>query len=157
MIFHMYVLAFFAIFASIFDAVDGYVARKTGRVSRFGGFFDATSDRIADFLYITAFGYAGIAAWKIVVFVLFTTMLVSYTRARAEAAFLGKLKFNNGLLQRAGRIFLIGLSLLLFLVFPNISIFGFNSVAAAFLLVSFLNVITVIQRTIFTYKMASGN
>lgn len=152
MVYQLYIAAFIALFGTVFDAVDGYVARKTGKVSKFGGFLDATLDRIADFLFITAFGYAGLVKWEIVVMALFTTMLVSYTRARAEATFLGNIKFDRGLLQRPGRIFLIGFSLFLFITSSNFLIFGKPMLDMLFLLISILNMLTVSQRVIAVYK-----
>ena len=34
--------------AGLFDMVDGRVARQTGQVTRFGGFFDSVIDRYSD-------------------------------------------------------------------------------------------------------------
>src|ERR1043166_10196215 len=36
------------IVANLFDMLDGQVARKTGQVTRFGGFLDSTLDRVSD-------------------------------------------------------------------------------------------------------------
>src|SRR5437773_7046699 len=40
------------IFAGIFDIVDGEVARRTKRVTRFGAFFDSVIDRYSDLLLL---------------------------------------------------------------------------------------------------------
>ncbi len=150
----MYLLACIAFSGSLFDAVDGYVARKTGKVSRFGGFIDAVFDRISDFFFIAAFGYAGIVTLEITLLALFTTMLVSYLRARAEASLIGS-KLTEGMFQRSGRICLIGCSFILFLYFPGMYILEANIVEAAFIFLVFLNGITIIQRIIIAYKKFS--
>lgn len=78
---------------SLLDAVDGALARATGGATAFGGFLDSTLDRAAEaILYAGVAGYylAGSAdpAWPVLLaFVALTaSFLVSYTRARGEAA-----------------------------------------------------------------------
>src|SRR6185312_962192 len=50
---HIYWISIVSIVGFLFDAIDGYVARKQNKVTPFGGFLDSTLDRIADFLFIT--------------------------------------------------------------------------------------------------------
>jgi phosphatidylglycerophosphate synthase len=74
-----------------FDMFDGALARATGRTSRFGAFLDSTFDRWGE-----AVVYAGVATGAVIAGSALTTLLaalamasafmVSYTRARAEAA-----------------------------------------------------------------------
>src|ERR1022692_3149522 len=76
--------------AGIFDMVDGRVARRTNQVTVFGAFFDSVIDRYSD--VVLFFGllvyyaraerlfYVGLVA-----FVMTASLMVSYTRARAEA------------------------------------------------------------------------
>ena len=40
------------LFAGIFDMVDGEVARRTGRVTKFGAFFDSVIDRYSDMVLL---------------------------------------------------------------------------------------------------------
>jgi CDP-diacylglycerol--glycerol-3-phosphate 3-phosphatidyltransferase len=75
--------------AGLFDMVDGRVARETNRVTRFGGFFDSVLDRYSDLALlvgllvwygsINRFGYVVLTA-----IVMTGSVMVSYTRARAE-------------------------------------------------------------------------
>lgn len=77
------------ILASLFDTLDGAVARATNRVSTFGAFFDSVLDR-----YSEAVLYFGLLMWYIrsgsteEILLIYATIigsfLVSYTRARAE-------------------------------------------------------------------------
>ena len=75
--------------AGLFDMVDGRVARETNRVTRFGGFFDSVLDRYSDLGVLVGLlvYYASINRFFYVVLtaiVMTGTVMVSYTRARAE-------------------------------------------------------------------------
>lgn len=71
------------------DGLDGTMARRSGKESRFGAFLDSTLDRLSDGALFVAIGWwcvvmndgvgAGLAAAGLVV-----GFLVSYARARAE-------------------------------------------------------------------------
>ncbi|MFP5248701.1 MAG: CDP-alcohol phosphatidyltransferase family protein, partial [Acidobacteriota bacterium] len=95
--------------AGIFDMVDGRVARRTNQVTVFGSFFDSVIDRYSD--VVLFFGllvyYGRINRFRYVVlvaFVMVTSLMVSYTRARAEAL-IGSCKV--GFMERPERIVLI--------------------------------------------------
>jgi len=97
-----------------FDLFDGTVARRTGRASSFGAFFDSTLDRASEIaVYIglmvlfsdLGLAFVGIRASVWVVAGLAGSLMISYTRARAEA--LG-MKCAVGLMQRAERVILVG-------------------------------------------------
>src|SRR5439155_8065922 len=78
------------VFAGIFDMVDGEVARRTKRVTKFGAFFDSVIDRYSDMLLLL-----GLVIWYAKInrvfyvgltgLVLIGSVLTSYTRARAES------------------------------------------------------------------------
>ncbi len=78
------------IFAAVCDAMDGTVARVSGKGSRFGAFLDSTIDRFEEsivFLGLTIY-YARVGGrWEIPLLLVVTvgSLMVSYTRARAEA------------------------------------------------------------------------
>ena len=102
------------------DIVDGHVAKRAGLQSVFGSFYDSTTDRIAEVvvllgvmsLYLGREPNIG-EPWMayVVAAALAGSMLVSYTRAKAEA--LG-IDCKVGLMQRAERILLVGGSTLFF-------------------------------------------
>jgi len=76
--------------AGVFDMVDGRVARKTNQVSVFGAFFDSVMDRYSDvaiFFGLLIFYARGNRLFYVglVGFVMTACVMVSYTRARAEA------------------------------------------------------------------------
>ena len=98
--------AVIVLLGGIFDLVDGVVARRQGRVTTFGGFLDSSLDRVVDMalllglvLHYASRGAAPLAG--LAVLALVATVLVSYTKARAESVLPG---FKGGLLERAERI-----------------------------------------------------
>jgi phosphatidylglycerophosphate synthase len=151
-IYKMYFLAFIALLGSAVDLLDGMVARKYNKVTNFGGFFDSIIDRVGDFLYITAFSFSGIVRWEIAAPLLLFSFMTSYIRSRAGLAANSHMEFAVGLIERPERLLFIFLSLLLFTIFPEISLNGLNLAELAFLLLTFLSFVTVIQRTIHAYK-----
>jgi phosphatidylglycerophosphate synthase len=151
-IYKMYFLAFFALLGSAVDLLDGMVARKYNKVTNFGGFFDSIIDRVGDFLYITAFSFSGIVRWEIAAPLLLFSFMTSYIRSRAGLAANSHMEFAVGLIERPERLIFIFLSLLLFTIFPEVSLNGLNLAELAFLLLTFLSFVTVIQRTIHAYK-----
>ena len=102
------------LFAGLFDALDGAVARESGKISRFGAFLDSTLDRLSEaaifagivFFYANSGQpFGSLLAAAAMVFSLST----SYARARAEG--LG-IPCEVGLLERAGRVALLSASAL---------------------------------------------
>jgi phosphatidylglycerophosphate synthase len=97
------------VFAGIFDIVDGEVARRTKRVTKFGAFFDSVIDRYSDLLLllgliiwyakINRIFYVGLTG-----LVLIGSVLTSYTRARAESLIPA---CKVGFLERPERIVLL--------------------------------------------------
>src|SRR5579859_4093556 len=95
--------------AGIFDMVDGRVARQTDQVTVFGAFFDSVIDRYSDvvlFLGLLVFYARGNRLFYVFLaaFVMITSLMVSYTRARAEAL-IGQCKV--GFMERPERVVLI--------------------------------------------------
>lgn len=97
------------LFAGLFDALDGAVARESNRMSRFGAFLDSTLDRLSEaavfvgiIFYLASEGspYGTLLAGAAMTFSLGT----SYTRARAEG--LG-IDCEVGILERAGRVVIL--------------------------------------------------
>jgi CDP-diacylglycerol--glycerol-3-phosphate 3-phosphatidyltransferase len=88
----------------LFDALDGALARSTGQTTTFGAFFDSTLDRFAEIaLYLgLLYLYRGDLMAVLVIYLAITgSLMVSYTRARAEG--LG-LECKVGLFTRLERL-----------------------------------------------------
>jgi|SRR5436190_2238089 CDP-diacylglycerol--glycerol-3-phosphate 3-phosphatidyltransferase len=130
--------------ASIFDMVDGRVARATNQVTRFGGFFDSVLDRYSDlalFMGLLVY-YASINRYFYIVLtaiVMTGSVMVSYTRARAENSIP---KCKVGFLERPERIVLIMIGAL------------FNRMAAVLWVIAILSNWTVVHRMIYTWQEA---
>lgn len=132
--------------ASLFDTLDGALARLTNRVTKFGAFLDSTLDRLADAAILFAIIILGLqdgssATVLLACLALIGSLLVSYARARAEAV---DLKGEVGILTRAERIGLLVLGLLLNQIdYALIVILG---------IVTVLSFVTVAQRIIFVWQ-----
>lgn len=92
---------------STFDIFDGRVARAQGLNSQHGAFFDSCLDRFSEaFIYLGIMSFFSGTYYIYVVFlILSTTMMVSYTRARAEG--LG-IDCEVGIMQRTERVVYLG-------------------------------------------------
>ena len=128
--------------AGIFDMVDGRVARATGQVTQFGAFFDSVIDRYSDVaLYFGLLVYYARAERFFYVvltaLVMTTSVMVSYTRARAESL-IGQCKV--GFMERPERIVLVILGAL------------FNRMAPVLWVIAVLGNVTVIHRISYTYQ-----
>ena len=130
--------------AGLFDMVDGRVARSTSQVTRFGGFFDSVMDRYSDlalFMGLLVY-YASINRFFYIVLtaiVMTGSVMVSYTRARAENAIP---KCKVGFLERPERVVLIIIGAL------------FDRMAPVLWVIAILSNLTVIHRMIYTFQEA---
>ncbi len=136
------------IVAGIFDSLDGTLARLTNRVSTFGAFLDSTTDRFAEgalFLGIMyAFLQRGITFVAYLVFLaMLGSLMVSYTRARAEGI---GVKCNEGLLTRFERIAMLVIGLVL------TAFFGDAPILIALVLIAILANVTAVQRMWLVYR-----
>ena len=133
------------------DAVDGAVARLSGRVSRFGAFLDSFCDRVAEALMVVSLVPLGMD--PLIAYTLITTsILVSYARARAEA--LGLHLEGVGLVERAERIIvLIVLSILYAAgVNPSMQLANLGLADTLSLILALLNSATAIQRVLYVRR-----
>jgi len=104
----------------VFDIFDGRVARATGLASQFGAFYDSTLDRISEIaVYVGLLSLyndyhpelGDVGTIYAIMLAMAGSLMVSYTRARAEA--LG-IDCKVGLMQRGERVVMIGLAALIF-------------------------------------------
>lgn len=127
------------------DALDGVLARLHQRATVFGGFLDSLLDRYADALVYAGIIIGGLcdALWGLIA--LIGSLLVSYSRARAEAA---NIRMESiGLAERAERIIILAIaSLVAFFWQPK------TVMNASVVLLAILSNLTVLQRSIHVYK-----
>ncbi|MEZ4718583.1 MAG: CDP-alcohol phosphatidyltransferase family protein [Caldilineaceae bacterium] len=105
---------------SIFDMMDGHLARATGQTSVFGAFLDSSLDRYSESVILIGLTYyfAGQGRPTEVVLLSATlvgSLMVSYTRARAEG--LG-IECKVGMFQRPERVVLLVVGLLFGWIVP---------------------------------------
>lgn len=132
------------------DTIDGALARKRGTSSAFGGWLDSTCDRVADGAI-----FGGLALWyadrsqvltAVTVFVLVTSQVISYEKARAEGV---GLTCNVGIMDRPAR-------LIIALAAAGLTGFGVPDelLAGALWVLAVLSAVTVVQRALEVKKQA---
>jgi CDP-diacylglycerol---glycerol-3-phosphate 3-phosphatidyltransferase len=127
------------IVGSVCDMLDGKYSRMSGKASPFGAFLDSTLDRIEEGVMLTVIAASFVAegnklAVAATAGAIVSSIMVSYTRARAEA--LGvecKVGFGN----RAGRVIILSAGLLLA---------GLGVLEYAVYVLAALSTVTVLQR-----------
>ena len=127
--------------SGFFDLVDGAVARVTKQASKKGAFLDSSFDKIAELTIFSGIAIGSLASptWALVA--LGMSLLVSYTRARAES--LGVELKGIGIGERAERLLIVAI----------IGMLPFSqSMEWAMILVSIVAGVTLIQRIVATAK-----
>jgi CDP-diacylglycerol--glycerol-3-phosphate 3-phosphatidyltransferase len=142
---HFFVGGIAFIVGSIMDTLDGRYSRMSGKGTPFGAFLDSTLDRLEEGIVLTAVAatfarqHDQLAVAAVVVAVL-ASLMVSYTRARAEA--LG-VECKVGLATRAVRVTILSVGL----VFARGASLGhFSLLAPAVYVLAALSAFTVLQR-----------
>ena len=150
---------FLLLVSGLFDMVDGRVAREGGMTTTFGAFYDSTLDRVGESALFTGIGVyflrGAVAPDRVMPAVLAcfvglaASLLVSYTRARAEG--LG-LSVKIGIAQRAERVLLLGV--------PTLFFGAGNQGALLFwivLVLALATTVTVVQRVIYVARVAGDS
>ena len=143
--FYLLLATFLLLLSGFCDALDGVLARLYHETTAFGGFLDSMLDRYAD-----AAVYAGIIVgglcdvlWGVAA--LTGSLLVSYSRARAEAA--GIEMETIGLAERAERIIILAVASVTAAFWqPE------TAMNAGIILLAVLSNLTVLQRSLHVYK-----
>src|SRR6202453_4724967 len=130
---------------SIMDTLDGRYSRMSGKGTPFGAFLDSTLDRIEEGIVLTAVAayfatQANRDAVAAVVIAVLASLIVSYTRARAEA--LG-IECKVGLATRPVRVVILSIGLIFA---RGASLGSFELLKPAVYVLAALSVITVAQR-----------
>jgi archaetidylinositol phosphate synthase len=126
------------------DTLDGALARTFQQATSFGGFLDSLLDRYADVFVLAGIIISGLCNLAAGLAALASSLMVSYARARAEAA--GVKMESVGLAERPERIIILAVASLVavfYLPFLNIGV----------IVIAFLATVTVVQRVFHAYKM----
>ena len=136
------------ILSGLLDAIDGVLARTTGKVTRFGGFFDSVLDRYSDILFLSGIIIGGLCNIGAGVLALAGSLMVSYARSRAEME--GVKMAGVGFFERGERItFLAIVSIAAYWWLPALN-YGV-------IILALLSHITLIQRVVYFKKMVERN
>jgi CDP-diacylglycerol--glycerol-3-phosphate 3-phosphatidyltransferase len=119
--------------AGALDILDGAVARISGQVSPFGAFLDSVLDRYSDLLVLAGivFLFTRLGRLEDVVGTLLAvvgTVMVSYTRARAESV---GVDCRVGFMERGERLLVLILGALLDLLPPAVWVVALGANATA--------------------------
>jgi CDP-diacylglycerol--glycerol-3-phosphate 3-phosphatidyltransferase len=163
---HVRTAGLLVLLGGFFDILDGQVARLTRLGSKFGAFYDSTLDRISEIIVFMGIlslyndyeqpgdldlafrGLGDVGMIYLVMLAMAGSLMISYTRARAEA--LG-LDCKVGLMPRAERVVLVGAAALFFgeawhgLVLKIVVV-----------ILAVLTNLTAFQRIIWVYRHARG-
>ena len=127
------------------DALDGIVARLYEQTTAFGGFLDSLLDRYADAAIYIAIIISGLCwpLWGLIA--LAGSLLVSYSRARAEAT---NVKMESvGIAERAERIIILVIASIVAIYWQPTTVMG-----VAIILLAILSNLTVLQRSLYAYE-----
>jgi CDP-diacylglycerol--glycerol-3-phosphate 3-phosphatidyltransferase len=125
---------FCLIFATLFDAVDGSVARQIGKPTRYGAFLDSVLDRVSESATLLGLawwymGQPGRTEEMLAYIAIVGSILVSYARARAEG--LG-IECKVGVFTRVERCIVIIAALILGLTSQALWLLAVGSVLTVF-------------------------
>ena len=133
------------LFSGFCDALDGALARLYHKTTVFGGFLDSLLDRYADAVVYTGIIVGGLcdALWGLAA--LIGSLLVSYSRAKAEAA--GIRMESIGLAERAERIIILAIASIAATFWqPK------TAMNAGMILLAILSNLTVLQRSLHVHN-----
>lgn len=131
------------LFSGFCDALDGILARNYMQESEFGGFFDSILDRYADAAVYTGIIIGGLCdpLWGLIA--LMGSLLVSYSRARAEAA--GIKMESVGIAERAERMIILAIATIA-------TIFWSPAINIGIIVLGMLSHLTVFQRIMHVFN-----
>ena len=143
----------FVILASIWDALDGSLARAEGKVSKFGNYLDAVIDRYVEIIMYLGFALSG---FFIEAFLVVTgSLLVSYTKARTAIVTQIDNRDWPSIGERFDRLFLLIIAIIISIFLPEISTSGYNISSISFFLCLIAIIVYVgsIQRIFYARKI----
>ena len=150
--------ALLVILSGLFDALDGKVARLTGKTSRRGDLLDHVLDRYADVVMV---GAVAVSAWcdpYLGLLAIIGMLMTSYMGTKGQAIGAGRL--CSGLLGRADRVVLLTIAPLLqmaFMLFSDgwigLGPVSFSAFELVMLWFAVVGNITAVQRALKIWKM----
>lgn len=150
---HFGLAGWLLIIGGTFDMFDGRVARRTGRTSKSGAFYDSVMDRFAEAVTLFGLAYFYQSSWVlyVVIAALVGSTMVSYTRAKGDSI---GIDCKVGPMQRPERIVYLGVGSIFsppfrHFFFPNAAEPVEYLAIAALILIAVMTFITAIYRMIY--------
>lgn len=134
---------------SIFDAVDGTLARRTGQAEAKGDFLDHVIDRYADMAILVGIVLAGYVSETWGIFAVMGVLLTSYLGTQAQALQLGRL--YGGIMGRADRLILIIFATIANALYPG-DLVGLSILGWAVILIAVASHATALQRIVLIWR-----
>src|SRR3989337_1553655 len=130
--------------AGYFDALDGALARRYSLASKFGGILDSVLDRLGELLLYSGLAIGNLVDFRLALWALSASFMVSYLRARAEAS--GIVMKGVGIAERPERLLILLVATILQPLYPASLFWGV-------LLIAVLASVTVAERV---YRIGSA-
>ncbi len=134
--------------ASLFDIIDGSVARFTGKATKRGAYLDTITDRYVEFIVITGLLLITLPSFLLQSYVwlflyLFGSLMTTYAKAAAKEKL--DMEIKGGLLERAERMILL---------FAGILLASFGKIYLVYIVafMAVLSNITALQRVVKALK-----
>jgi CDP-diacylglycerol--glycerol-3-phosphate 3-phosphatidyltransferase/archaetidylinositol phosphate synthase len=127
--------AFMVFLNSVFDAIDGLMARYLKTAGPKGDFIDHVIDRYADVIIICSIFFAGHVQWQIGVIAIVGVLITSYLGTQAQALHLGR--YYGGIMGMAAS--------LIYFAYPY-QVFMFNPLGWVMVIIAITSHITAFQR-----------
>ena len=142
---YLLLATFLLLLSGFCDALDGVVARLFQETTAFGGFLDSLLDRYADAAVYMGIIIGGLCdvLWGLIAIA--GSSLVSYSRARADAA--GVKMESIGLAERAERMIILAIASMIAYFWQPRQVMN-----ASIILLAILSNLTVLQRSLHVYK-----
>ncbi len=145
----LYLAALMVLLNAAFDAVDGTLARRTGKAEARGDFLDHVIDRYADMAILVGIVLAGYVSEAWGLFAVMGVLLTSYLGTQAQALRLGRL--YGGVMGRADRLTLILAATIGNTLFPG-DLAGLSILGWAVILVTVASHVTALQRIVLIWR-----
>ena len=156
----LFAAAFCVFLNALFDALDGRIAKLTGKASDRGDFLDHVLDRYADIFMLGGISFSAYCGLRIGILAVLGVLLASYMGTQAQAVNVGR--DYGGVLGRADRLVVLFLAALAQMIadpggmlFIGLGGYGFRILEWSMILFAVFGNLTAIQRGLSTWKKLS--
>lgn len=147
----------FVILASIWDALDGSLARVSYKVTKFGNYLDAMIDRYVEIIILLGFAFSGF--WIESFLVVSGSLLVSYTKARTALVVPIDNRDWPAIGERFERLLLLVIAIMISIFLPDFTILEFKISTISFFLYLIAAIVYIgsVQRIFYAKNIINRN